>query len=129
MEKYFTKAEAIETLIETLDGYTGYYEDLHNEAFNSTYYIVGTYVAKQALTEYGVFDAIDKVVQFEEDNFGEVTTDLTEPEHIANVLWYIVTNEFMCDIKELCEVDGQADDETNERLIEVLKAELNKEDK
>ena len=129
MEKYFTRAEAIETLIETLDGYTGYYEDLHSEAFNSTYYIVGTYVAKQALTEYGVFDAIGKVVQFEEDNFGEVTIDVTEPEHIANVLWYIVTYEFMYNIEELCDAEGLADDETNERLIEILKNELGKEDK
>ena len=125
MEKYFTGEEAIETLIETLDGYTGYYEDLHHEAFNTDYYIIGTYRAKQALNEYGVFDAFEKITEFEEINFGNVNTDFTNPEHVANILWYILGYELMIDIG-LMDMDGVANEESNKKLIEILKSELEK---
>ena len=56
------KAEAIEAIIDALEsGYSGYYCDLHNEVFNTDYYIVGTGLAKEALREYDVFDAIELV--------------------------------------------------------------------
>ena len=129
MEKYFTRTEAIETLIETLDGYTGYYEDLHHEAFNSDYYTYYTDIAERALTEYNVWEALSIVREYEQSNFGKVYTDISDPCQLANMLWYIIGENLIYDIAELYEVDGQADEETNERLIEVLKAELNKEDK
>ena len=60
------REEAREAIIEVLrDGYTGYYCDLHHEVFNTDYYIIGTYEAKKALEEYGVFDAIEKVQTYE----------------------------------------------------------------
>ena len=44
------REEARAAIIEALeDGYTGYYCDLHNEVFNTDYYIVGTERAKEAL--------------------------------------------------------------------------------
>ena len=44
--------QAKEEIIESLeDGYSGYYCDLHNEIFNTDYYIIGTYEAKKALEE------------------------------------------------------------------------------
>ena len=59
-------------IIEALqDGYSGYYGDLHNEIFNTDYYIIGTYQAKQALSEYGIFDAIEKVQTYEKDNLAK----------------------------------------------------------
>lgn len=94
--KYFTTLEALETILEFIgNDYDGYYEDLHNEIFNSDYYIIGTYRAKKALEEYGVFEAIEKVMQYEKDNFGEVLTEIHDPEKLANMLWYIIGEEVL----------------------------------
>ena len=93
---YFTEIEALETILEFLENdYDGYYEDLHNEIFNSDYYILGTYQAKQALNEYDVFASIEKVMRYEKDNFGEVSTEIHDPEKLANILWYIIGEEVL----------------------------------
>lgn len=93
---YFTEIEALETILEFLENdYDGYYEDLHNEIFNSDYYIIGTYQAKQALNEYDVFASIEKVMRYEKDNFGEVSTEIHDPEKLANILWYIIGEEVL----------------------------------
>lgn len=48
MNKYFTRKEAIEDIIEVLEnGYSGYYFDLHNKVFDTDYYIIGTAEAKK----------------------------------------------------------------------------------
>ena len=82
------RKEAREAIIEALkDGYTGYYCDLHHEVFNTDYYIIGTERAKEALAEYGVWDAIEKVQTYEKDYFGEIITDLSNPEKLINMLY------------------------------------------
>ena len=74
------KQEAIDAIIEVLeDGYSGYYCDLHNEVFNTDYYIIGTAEAKEALKEYDVFEAIELVQEYEKEQFGEVYTELSNP--------------------------------------------------
>ena len=102
-KKYFTKKEALEDIKEVLESYNGYYCDLHNEVFNTNYYIVGTYEAEKALDQYGTFEAIRKIQEYEEDNFGEVLTDLSDPEKIANMLYYIIGNEAIQDLYEYSE--------------------------
>ena len=99
-QTYFTQKEALEDIKEVLEYYNGYYCDLHNETFNTDYYIVGTYEAEKALEQYGNFKAIRKIQEYENDNFGEVLTDLSDQEKIANVLYYIIGNEA---IQDLCE--------------------------
>ena len=100
---YFTKNEALEDTKEILESYNGYYCDLHNEVFNTDYYIIGTYEAEQALEQYGAFEAIRKIQEYENDNFGEVLTDLSDPEKIANMLYYIIGNEAIQDLYEYSE--------------------------
>ena len=108
-KKYFTHTEAIETLIEVIDTYAiDSYEDLHHYAFNEDYYIIGTHVAKNALDQYGVFDAIEKVQTYEQNNFGEVLTDLGNPEAVANMLWYIIGYETLNDYNQKI-IDGYDD--------------------
>ena len=75
------------------NGYNGYYCDLHNEVFNTDYYIIGRAEAKEALNEYDVFEAIDLVQEYERDNFGEVLTDLSSPEKLINMVYYIIGEE------------------------------------
>lgn len=125
-KKYFTREEAINDIIECLEnGYSGYYCDLHNEVFNTDYYIIGTYKAKEALKQYDVFKAIEKVKDYEELNFGEVTTDISDPEKLANMLYYIIGYDVISDMYEIKEFndnwDNVADEETNAIIVKQLK--------
>lgn len=63
--------------------------DLHNELCNMDYFIIGTYQAKQFLGD-DAFEAIRIVRDYEQSNFGEVSTDLSEPERVVNMLAYII---------------------------------------
>lgn len=124
------KQEAVADIIEALEnGFDGYYCDLHNEVFNTDYYIIGTYQAKEALKEYDVFEAIELVQTYEKDNFGEVYTELSNPERLINMVYYIVGDEVigeMYDIKEFNDGwNDQADEETNAVIVEALKEKYN----
>ena len=120
------REEARAAIIEALrDGYTGYYCDLHNEVFNTGYYIIGTHEAKQALAEYDVWDAIEKVQTYERDNFGEIYTDLSDPEKLVNMLYYIIGEEVLFEMMEGVDEfhdnwNNQADEETNEKILKAL---------
>jgi hypothetical protein len=63
--------------------------DLHHEAFNQDYYIIGTYQATQWLGDRA-FECIEIIKDYEQDNFGEVHTDLSSPEAVVNMYTYIV---------------------------------------
>ena len=120
------REEARERIIECLKGgYTGYYCDLHNEVFNTDYYIIGTYEAKKALEEYDIFEAIERVQTYEKENFGELYTDLSDPEKVINMLFYIIGEEVLWEMLEHSETlnenwDNPADKETNAKILEEL---------
>ena len=120
------RKDAREAIIEALrDGYTGYYCDLHHEVFNTGYYIIGTHEAKEALKEYDVFKAIEKVQQYEKNNSGEVYTDLSNPEKLINMLYYIIGEEVLYEMMENIDVlnnnwNNVADDETNAAILEAI---------
>tara|TARA_R100000231_G_C5302025_1_gene157838 strand:- start:514 stop:843 length:330 start_codon:yes stop_codon:yes gene_type:complete len=71
-------------------------EDLHHNVFNTDYYIIGRHQAKQWLGDE-VFECINIIKDYEQDNFGEVTTDFTEPEHVVNMYAYIIGEEIVQD--------------------------------
>ena len=54
----------IDALNERKNWFTGYGCDLHNEIFNTDYYIIGTYQAKEWLADY-TFDAIADINEYE----------------------------------------------------------------
>lgn len=119
------KAEAIADIIEALkNGYSGYYCDLHNKVFNTDYYIIGIYTAKEALNDYGVFEAIEVVQDYEKSNFGEVYTDISNPEKLINMLYYIIGDEVIGEMYEIEAFNDNwncvADEETNTAIIEAL---------
>lgn len=125
-KKYFTREEAINDIIDWLEGgYDGYYCDLHNAVFNTSYYIIGIYEAKEALKQYDVFKAIEKVKDYEELNFGEVTTDISDPEELANMLYYIIGYDVISDMYEIEEFNDNwnylATEETNTIIVAQLK--------
>ena len=72
-------------------------EDLHFHLFNEDYYIIGTYQAKQWLGDYA-FDAIETIREYEQDNFGEVNTDFSNPEKVVNMYAYIAGEYLMSEM-------------------------------
>ena len=71
--------------------------DLHNEIFNSDYYIIGRYQAKQWLGA-DAFDCIYDIQEYENCHFGKVTTELSEPEKVVNMYVYVVGYEILEDV-------------------------------
>ena len=121
-EQKFTKLEALEDILETLKSYEGYIEDLHHEVFNTDYYIIGYYQAGQALinSDYGIFEAIGKIQEYEKNNFGEVNTDLSSAEKVANMLYYIIGEEVISEIPSFYSYSGFLDDEEKAELIQEI---------
>ena len=72
-------------------------EDLHYYMYNEDYFIVGTKQAQDFMGE-DAFDVIRAVQEYEQDNFGEVNTDLGDAEKVANMYAYIRGEELMDDI-------------------------------
>ena len=96
--------------------------DLHNEIFNSDYYIIGRYQAEQWLVKHiGVFNAIGEIKEYEESNFGEVNTDLSESEKVVNMLVYIAGEEILSNIEALSDNwNNRLDEESCKLIIEEL---------
>ena len=123
---YDMKVDAVNAIIDCLEcGYDGYYCDLHNEVFNTDYYVTGTAEAKNILGD-DVFDAIGRIYTYEKDNFGEIYTDLSNPIKIVNMLFYIIGTEIMYNNGEFSKIldehwNEYADEETNMELIKALK--------
>jgi len=71
--------------------------DLHHEIFNTDYYIIGRYQAKEWLGA-DAFDCIYDIQEYENDHFGRVITDLSEPERVVNMYVYVVGEEILEDV-------------------------------
>lgn len=142
-ETYFTKLEALEEIKEMLqNGYNDYYCDLHSAVFNTSYYVTTNEEAKENLEQYGVFEAIGKVAEYEKEQFGEIFTKLDEPMSVANMLWYIVGEEAIEKTSGVLEkiavkdyegnwnVDlwnSEATQEVNKKLLHFLAIEIEEE--
>lgn len=120
------REEARERIIKCLkDGFDGYYCDLHHEVFNTSYYIVDTEQAKEALKEYDVFEAIQKIQTYEKEMFGEAYTDLSDPTKLINMLFYIIGEEVLYEMLDDSETwkrkwNKKANEETNAAILEEL---------
>jgi len=88
------KDQAIDYLTDNQDLET-YGCDLHHEIFNTSYFCNSEKDAKNYLESYGVFEAIKEVRDYEKFNFGEVTTDISNPNKLINMLVYIKGEEIL----------------------------------
>ena len=88
-------------------------EDLHHNAFNRDYYIIGTYKAKQWLGDR-VFDVIEHIREYEELHFGEVSTDFSDPENVVNMYAYIIGEEVVWEWLENYEEEEEEEEEDEE---------------
>ena len=71
--------------------------DLHHYLLNEDYFIIGYYQAEQWLKKDNgsVFEAIEHIKDYEQSNFGQVSTDLSNSESVANMLAYILGEEIL----------------------------------
>ena len=72
-------------------------DEWHYLCFNEDYYIIGYYECNQWLKAHDIdcFEAIEEVINYENDNFGETTTSINS-ESIVNMLAYIWGEELIC---------------------------------
>ena len=90
-------------------------DDLHHNAFNMDYYIIGTYQAKQWLGDMA-FDVIEYIKEYENDNFGEVSTDFSDPERVVNMYAYIIGEQVVWEWLENYEEKEEEEEEDKTSL-------------
>jgi transcriptional regulator with PAS, ATPase and Fis domain len=86
-------------------------DEWHFHAFNEDYYLIGYYNCEQWLEKHDVsaFEAIDEVVTYEKECFGEVNTKMNS-ESVVNMYVYIQGEELMSGIDTLEELEELCND-------------------
>lgn len=133
--KGFTLEEIKGDVIEWLEnGFDGYYCDLSHEVFNTDYYVIFDSEARELLEAYGVFKALETVIDFEIETFGgfgesaENIAYLKDPVSLANMLYYVLGNQFLENVldgftfEDLHVYDDEATPEVNQAMIEYIKS-------
>jgi hypothetical protein len=71
--------------------------DLHHYLLNEDYFIIGSWRAEQWLKkdDSSIFEAIETIKEYEQSNFGQVSTDLSSSENVANMLAYILGEQIL----------------------------------
>ena len=127
------KKDVIEYAIDRLNdgvGEDAYIEDLHHEIFNTDYFIIGTNHAKEWLGSE-VFNVIETIKEYEQSNFGEVSTDFTDPEKLVNMYAYILGEEILYEdsyykiVQDSDIEDTKLDSQYLRELMNSLKDSLN----
>jgi hypothetical protein len=87
-------------------------DEWHFHSFNEDYYLIGYYNCEQWLIKHNVsaFEAINDIVEYEQDNFGEVMTKLDNAESVVHTYVYIQGEELMSGIDTLEELEELCND-------------------
>ena len=97
--------------------------DLHHYLINEDYFIIGYYQARKWLEQESVFEAIEKIREYEQFNFGEVSTDFSDEEKTANMLAYVLADEILNENKTyqlFCSMNGLFDEDKRDLLVDSL---------
>ena len=97
---YTQKQDVKDYIIQQLNDDVGldqHISDLHHYLLNEDYFIIGYYQAEQWLKKDNgsVFEAIETIREYEQTNFGQVSTDLSSSENVANMLAYILGEQIL----------------------------------
>ena len=97
---YKQKEDVKDYIIQQLNDDVGldqHISDLHHYLLNEDYFIIGSYRAEQWLKkdDSSIFKAIETIREYEQSNFGQVSTDLSSSENVANMLAYILGVEIL----------------------------------
>jgi len=91
---------AIDQLTNDLEGTYGC--DLHNALFNTDYFIIGYHDANLFIEAMGgAWKCIHAIKSYENEMFGEVGTDLSDCEKVANMIAYIDGELLLFECKSL----------------------------
>tara|TARA_R110002167_G_scaffold201020_1_gene404442 strand:+ start:36 stop:413 length:378 start_codon:yes stop_codon:yes gene_type:complete len=97
-------------------------DEIHNRLFNEDYFIIGYYNAEKFLTKENgsVFRALEIIRDYELEHLGEITTDFSNSEKVANMYAYIKGEELLNSCNTLKDTEGNiTDEEITELLIEL----------
>ena len=72
------------------------WHDLHHELCNTDYFMIGQIPSYKQFLGIYAFEAIEMVRDYEQSNFGEASTDLSEPERAENMLAYVIGEYVSC---------------------------------
>lgn len=97
-------------------------EDLHHHLVNEDYFIIG-YIEAAKFCGEETFKIVEKIREYEQSNFGEVNTDFSDPEKVANMFAYIVGEEILGESEILRE---KWDEDLTEEDLEEIAEELDK---
>ena len=123
------KQDVISYIVQQLEDEVGLdndVSDLHHYLVNQDYFIIGTYQAKQWLGSY-VFDVIETIRDYEQSNFGEVSTDFSDPEKVANMYAYILGEEILSESNIYQEIQSDKnilEEDDIKNLVEDFKENL-----
>ena len=97
---YTQKQDVKDYIIQQLNDDVGldqHISDLHHYLLNEDYFIIGYYQAEQWLKKDNgsVFEAIETIRKYEQTNYGQVSTDLSSSENVANMLAYILGEQIL----------------------------------
>ena len=97
---YKQKEDVKEYIIDQLESDVGlnqHISDLHHYLLNEDYFIIGSWRAEEWLKkdDSSIFEAIETIREYEQSNFGQVSTDLSSSENVANMLAYILGEEIL----------------------------------
>jgi hypothetical protein len=95
---YQLKEDVKDYIIDQLESDVGlnqHISDLHHYLLNEDYFIIGYDQAEQWLKKDSIFNAIEKIKDYEQSNFGQVSTDLSNSENVANKLAYILGEDIL----------------------------------
>jgi len=116
-------ADVRQHIFDSINDYEGSRaEELHQNLFNTDYWIIGTWKAKQWIGKH-VFDVIEAIREYELDNFGEVSTEFYEPEKVANMWAYILGEKAIYEAIDAAdiELDGTLTKNMISKLLNGLK--------
>jgi len=108
--------------LENLKGTNPEASEVHNEIFNTDYFIIGYAAAEEWLDKnVGSFEAIRTIQEYEKSNFGEIYTDLSSSENVCNMYVYIQGEQILHESETIGNLwDNKLDDEDLQDIINEL---------
>ena len=100
-----------------------YWADLHHFLFNEDYFLIGYYNCKKWLGD-SLLSAINLIKDYELFNFGEVSSDLSSSEDIANMTAYILGEEILSESKIFNCLGGRLYEKIRPFELDLIKREL-----
>ena len=126
-EREFQEAHKLQEIKEHIIDNIEYYEgtqadELHNELFNTDYYLIGYYNCEQWLFDNNInntFRVIGYIKDYEQNNFGESYTDFTSSESVVNMYTYIIGEQIFNHINY--NYDGELTKKDIKNIIKDIK--------